>query len=34
MKKQGLLIQLIDFFLNFAIDINNATIIWEMIQKI
>ena len=34
MKKQGLLIQLIDFLFNFAIDINNATIIWEKIQKI
>ena len=22
------------FFFNFAIDINNTTIIWEMIQKI
>lgn len=27
-----MLIQLIDFLFNFAIDINNATIIWEMIQ--
>lgn len=34
MKKQGLLIQLIDFLFNFAIDINNATIMGNDTENI